>query len=129
MKDPLTMLADIDAVDLLNNQRQLSDSRLYEVLVVFGALTIAIIIATIWAVVYSKRKKKHRRHHHRHHQSYRSEPASPKGDSAESSEEGRSSRRKWKRVRRPHRPMNPTLAQTGGLPPMRGENDPLPPMP
>ena len=38
-------------------------------------------------------------------------------------------RKKWRKPRRAHRPLNPTLAQTGGLPPIRDENTPLPPMP
>ncbi len=37
-------------------------------------------------------------------------------------------RRKWKRRRREHRPRNPTLAETGGLPPPR-ENPPVGPIP
>ena len=33
-------------------------------------------------------------------------------------------RRKWRRRRREHRPRNPTLAETGGLPPIRSEDQP-----
>jgi len=37
-------------------------------------------------------------------------------------------RRKWKKRRREHRPRNPTLAETGGLPPPR-EHPPVGPIP
>jgi hypothetical protein len=33
-------------------------------------------------------------------------------------------RRKWRRRRRDHRPRNPTLAETGGLPPIRQPRPP-----
>jgi hypothetical protein len=38
----------------------------------------------------------------------------------------RSGRSKRKRKHRHHRPLNPTLAQTGGLPPKRDPNQPPP---
>ena len=42
---------------------------------------------------------------------------------AAASQHGRR-RRKWHRRRREHRPRNPTLAETGGLPPIRSEDKP-----
>ena len=117
------MLADADPDNLLSGK---TDPRLYPMLALLGALALAVVVATIWAVYYSRKKKrpKHRRHHHRH----------SKASSGGADENGRSAtdtkaRKKWRKPRRPHRPLNPTLAQVGGLPPVRDENTPLPPMP
>ncbi|MDB6021668.1 MAG: hypothetical protein JWQ04_1525 [Pedosphaera sp.] len=120
MKHPLFILADVTAPELLGAQPNYGNSRLYEILVVFGALSVVVVVAVIWAVLYSQ-KKKHRKHRHHHR---RPETTVAKTGNGEG-QTGRKSRR----MRRPHRPMNPTLAQTHGLPPLRGENDPLPPMP
>lgn len=123
MRNPLLIFAEVTAGGILNNGHSFSDSGTFEFLVVFGALAVATLVATIFVVIYSQRKKS-RKHHRRHH-SYRSHEARPNSESSEESEG--STRRKWKRQRRPHRPMNPTLSQTRGLPPLRGENAPPPP--
>jgi cell division protein FtsN len=126
------MLADMDVSDMMDAQKHFADTRLYEILATFGSIAAAVIIAVIWAVYYSLKKKKRKHHKHRHHHHAKSaDAAAPAEDAAETpppAEEVKT-RRKWKRQRRPHRPLNPTLAQTRGLPPMRDENTPLPPMP
>jgi hypothetical protein len=68
--------------------------------IVMGAIMLAALTALIWLAFFRKKHThlhKHR-HRHRHH--------------------GK------KRKRREHRPLNPTLAQTGGLPPIRTEEPP-----
>jgi hypothetical protein len=116
-------LADIDPNDLLNAQTKFTDSKLYEVVVMLGAVFLAVVIGSIWAIVYSKKKKK------RHHRPSGSrEPMLMDQQPAAGSDENKT-RKGLRRSRRPHRPMNPTLAQTRGLPPMRDENAPLPPLP
>ena len=111
------ILAQVDSTDL---KQQFSNSRLYEVLVVFGALAGAVIIAVIWAILYSQRQRKKHRHHHHHH----SQGAATDNASQGTGTREHKGRRQRRRRRRPHRPMNPTLSQTGGLPPLRDEDTP-----
>ena len=120
------ILADVDANDLLAGQKQFGETRLYEMLVTSGALFLAVVIAAIWAIMYSRKKRRHKHHHHHKPAGVAVEPGTATAAAAE-----RESRRrkKWRRPRRPHRPLNPTLAQTGGLPPMRDENTPPRQMP
>jgi hypothetical protein len=79
-------------------------------LVVFGSMVAVTLVVAIWAAFI--RKKKRRRAHHSHGHSHNSER-----EKAAAPEEPQ--RRKWRRRRREHRPRNPTLAETGGLPPVR----------
>lgn len=123
-----------------------------EGLFVFGAVglvVIALVIGTYFYVSRRNERKHHRRHRHRHTHDEgqtrreRSRPADaddepPEVDArsgaedgdeeVETSEPGESSsrRRKRRRRRREHRPRNPTLAETGGLPPIRTEAPPGP---
>ena len=66
--------------------------------IVTGAIMLAALIALIWLSFFRKKRTHLHRHRHRHH--------------------GK------KRRRREHRLLNPTLAQTGGLPPIRTEEKP-----
>jgi len=81
--------------------------------IIVGALGAVALI--IFLVVYCFRKKlfnRGRRHHHR--------SAVGETEDMETSGGGR------RKSRRSHRPMNPTLAQTRGLPPLRDEKTPPP---
>jgi hypothetical protein len=89
-----------------------------ELMILFAVLAVLSVVLLI-AAAYLRRgplRHQHRRHHH-HHSGKPSEqgtgtvnPAPPK---------------KWRRRRRrDHRPRNPTLAETGGLPPVRSDNAP-----
>lgn len=94
--------------------------------IVCAAIVVTLAVV-IWAVFY---RKKHRRRLHRHHHQQQRQgndnPGSP--SSAESpTEPARSHLRKqgsWRRSKHRDRPMNPTLAQTRGLPPLRDESTP-----
>jgi Flp pilus assembly protein TadB len=98
---------------------------LRDVIVVMVAGCAVGLIALLWAALVRKRKRRHRHHHH--HSSSAGTQAASSLASAEVSDNGLERRRKRRR-RRDHRPRNPTLAETGGLPPVRtdtpGENDP-----
>ena len=101
-----------------------------EVLILFGALGGVTLMAVLWAVYFRKVSRRHSQHHHHHH-SPGSEPAvAPESDSSISGSgvSGDRRYRRKRRRRRDHRPRNPTLAETGGLPPLRPEQppDPLP---
>jgi FtsZ-interacting cell division protein ZipA len=81
---------------------------LKEILIVIGAVTAISLVVLGWVVFF---RKPGRRHHHLHHHHHR--PELPNSSDSEP-------RRKWRRRRRhDSRPRNPTLAETGGLPPAR----------
>ncbi len=88
----------------------------------FAALTLVTVAATVWAVFWRKKRRQHRRYHRDSVQSTETSasPASVEGGGAEVN----ARRHRKHRRRREHRPRNPTLAETGGLPPARNE---LPP--
>jgi hypothetical protein len=103
---------------------------LKEMLMLFGALALVTVLLVLWAVYVRKAPRRHsHRHHHHHHHSpeevNNSSNAVPDGDSEANDEK---QYRRKRRRRREHRPRNPTLAETGGLPPVRSErpSDPLP---
>jgi len=125
MNKMLTILADIDPQDLLDAHKQFMNSKIYGTVAMFVAVTLAVIVGAIWAILYSQKRKKRP---HRHHQKERPGYVSSTQTTVEESEDEIKVRKKWRRQRRPHRPLNPTLAQTKGLPPVRDENTP-PPLP
>jgi hypothetical protein len=98
---------------------------LKELLVLLGAVAWVTVMLFVWAVYFRKKPRRHS-HHHRHH-SGAEESAPVSVEESDVGESGRRYRRKRRR-RRDHRPRNPTLAETGGLPPLRTQppQDPLP---
>ena len=88
---------------------------LKEILVLIGAVLLVAIAVMIWAVAFRK-KRKRTRLYHRHHRS--------SAESATSENYGKRSQGSRRRREGRERPRNPTLAETGGLPPAR-----LPPTP
>jgi hypothetical protein len=76
-------------------------------LIIFAALGLAILAALSWTLLFHKTRRRHHGHSRRW-----SPPAS------DASEPERH-RKRIRKQRRPHRPRNPTLAETGGLPPVR----------
>jgi hypothetical protein len=115
------VLASVEFDAVFAKWRNLS-SGTREKLIVVGALGVVTLWVAVWALFVRKSPRRPHRHHHGHHAS---EPAShdaapaPAGDAASPERK----RLKWRRPRRDHRPRNPTLAETGGLPPVR-EGDP-----
>ncbi len=99
-----------------------------DLLVVLGAGVVLFGVLLLW-VAYFRRRRSHR-HHHRHHRPSAPAEATVADDaSAESDAESSGhSRHRRRRRRREHRGRNPTLAETGGLPPPRA-NGVLPPAP
>jgi hypothetical protein len=69
-----------------------------DIFIVAGAVLLAAFVAFVWLAFFRKKQTHLHRHRHGHH--------------------GK------KRRRREHRKLNPTLAQTGGLPPIRTEEKP-----
>lgn len=105
-----------------------------EVFIVVAAGAGAALLAIVWALFIYKPR---RRHSHRRHLGVNQRPErmhaplsngrnGHRGNGAE--RQGSQHSRQWRRKRREHRPRNPTLAERGGLPPMRpeGPSEPLP---
>jgi hypothetical protein len=92
------------------------------VLIVGAGLGVAALLI-IWVLYTRKRRRSSHHHHHQRHERP-SAPIQPV-DSEEEEDEPEDSpshehRHRRRRVRRrDHRPRNPTLAETGGLPPVR----------
>jgi hypothetical protein len=88
-----------------------------EYIALFGSVTVLAVLALVWAAFFRKRKRRHPLQHR-----------APNGWGMNPPNENpiivvKSSRSHRKR-RREHRPRNPTLAETGGMPPLRPENSP-----
>jgi FtsZ-interacting cell division protein ZipA len=101
-------------------------------LIVGAALTVALLLI-LWAL-YRRKSRRHRHHrHHRHSGNHQppTETDSDQTDNEESPEEEEEEesahyhQHHRRRVRRrDHRQRNPTLAETGGLPPIRPAEPP-----
>ena len=85
----------------------------HEALLVCGALLAISLVALLWFALTGKRRQRHSRHH----SGSRNFGMNP--DAGKDPALAMPRRRKWRRRRRDHRPRNPTLAETGGLPPIR----------
>jgi Ca2+/H+ antiporter len=92
-----------------------------EWLILLGALAVVTCLVFVWAVFFRHRLRRHHHHHARHHSHDRtaSSGSGGGGESLSTSDKRRSRRRK-----KEHRPRNPTLAETGGLPPARSQPPP-----
>ena len=91
-------------------------------LMLLGALLLVVLLVLIWAVFLRQRRHRHRSRHRRS-----GEVAVPIPSAAESRKEPFSLRRR-KRRHSEYLSRNPTLAETGGLPPLRQDdssNSPL----
>ncbi len=94
-----------------------------EALVISGSLVMVIFLILLWVIFV---RKPSRRHHHRHRRYPAPAQAQVQAIAAADAAPVPSKRRRWRRRRREHRPRNPTLSETGGLPPFRSEGPPSP---
>jgi hypothetical protein len=118
------VLADVELQDVVPVKPGYA---LRQVAIICGAAMLVTLPVILWAVFVRKPRRRH--HHHYHHHIQRRAAANSvdatlldDSDSTVEAEESspKNRRRIWKRRRRrDHRPINPTLAQTGGLPPVR----------
>jgi hypothetical protein len=116
------LLADLDPQDPLACWR-LTNPAFRERLVIFGAIGLVTLLLLVWAAfVRSRRRRRHSHHHHHHHHAQR--PTEVPGASQNEDVPAPSEKRRRRHSRHRHRPRNPTLAETGGLPPIRSENPP-----
>src|SRR6185369_16009107 len=85
-----------------------------EGLMLIGTMLLVILLPFIWAVFLRKRGgQKH------HHHSRASSHSHPEKTSVVSDDEAPVGRGRRHRRKREHRPRNPTLSETGGLPPIK----------
>jgi hypothetical protein len=99
---------------------RMSNPATREKLLIFGALGSVSLLILIWALFIRKGPRAPRDHRHwQHHSSGPTQvaQASAGGETSPPSEK----RRRKRRSGHQHRPRNPTLAETGGLPPIRPE--------
>lgn len=101
---------------------------LKELLILLGAVGLVTLLLVLWAVYIRKapRRHSHNHHHHRHHSEDQDNTSNVTQDPETEGNSEPRYRRKRRRRRREHRPRNPTLAETGGLPPIRSERPPGP---
>jgi len=99
---------------------------LKELLILLGAVALVILPVVIWIAYFRKSPRQHSHSNHHHSRNSSKPSVSQPAGEQEGGEEKRYRRKR--RRRRDHRPRNPTLAETGGLPPLRSEQppDPLP---
>ena len=111
-------IAMIFAVGLFEKIRAWSAAQngIFQTLVFFGVVAVIALVVFGWALMVRDKPKAH---HHR--QRSKTVPAMQSGEKQAA---GRESRPRRKHRRRAHRPVNPTLAQTGGLPAPRDGTSP-----
>lgn len=104
-----------------------------DVLILLGfiAAVVGILVLTVYLAMQLRKNRKSEldRQIRGEHLPARQSASGRNGSDEEGqgSEPGRSSRRRVRRRRRDHRPRNPSLAESGGLPPVRPE-DSVPPI-
>jgi ABC-type nickel/cobalt efflux system permease component RcnA len=112
--------------DTVSVERNVLTSGLSQLSIILLALLAVILIAFIGVLVFRKQLLRRKRRHHHHRKSSSVVPGQNGHDSAPPSEIKISKKRR--RVRRKHRHLNPTLAETRGLPPNRDEQSMAPPL-
>jgi len=114
----------VDVNNLLATMRK-SDPATLERVLIFGAIGLVTLLVVLWAVFLRKRRRRRRSHHHgSEHSLQPAETLVAPNPAADPSPPAQ--RRHRRRSGRKHRRLNPTLAETGGLPPVRPEDSPPP---
>ncbi|HSU53565.1 MAG TPA: hypothetical protein VLT36_05870 [Candidatus Dormibacteraeota bacterium] len=113
------IIAQLEPVDVESAWRRLGPARAGFVTLV-GAISIVVLVVIIWALFIRKPSEDRPRRY----KYPRPDKASANGQSKSSENSGDSSGeqpRRKRRRRRGHRHLNPTLAEAGGLPPVRND--------
>jgi len=105
--------------DDIQGSNQMS-SAMKERLIVFGAVLVVILIILGWAVFFRRKSRYATRRADRRYRRHSFAKNAAKGVS----EIKKLVTERQSRRRRHHRPRNPTLAETGGLPPVRATPPP-----
>lgn len=123
MRGFVLLLGQLDSLQVLDPTKTLGKTGgmlMRDILLIAGAVAVLSFVLILWATNTVRRSKRRRRHRSG------SEPTSsqPTAVSARRTEHRHHQRR---RLRREHRRRNPTLQETGGLPPARSESTSTPP--
>ena len=117
------MLAQLDGLNPLNPTAPVGRTTgllLKDVMVIVATGLILAVVLILWARHYVRRRKRSRRNpHHDRAADSSLTPSVPLAGEGEEPQHRR--RRRKRRRRRDHRSRNPTLAETGGLPPAKPE--------
>ena len=113
----------MDDIDTLLSTPSKMPAGLLDFLIVLGVILLVVLIVFFWALAIRKRKNRIRKHHHHHRKGIREQIQKNAGEIKELIRQRRHGQH------HEHRPLNPTLAQTGGLPPRREPEKPSPPPP
>ena len=95
-------------------------------LLLFGAMASTALLALAWAAFLRRKHHRRHKHHHGHWQSSQATETPVDSTDADAPSGSGKRRRRRRHSGRHHRPRNPTLAETGGLPPIRPEEPPEP---
>ena len=105
----------LDQLGVQPAPRNLLGMRATDMLLIIAITLVVGLVLILWAVYIRKPKTE------RQSRDYKSRPY------AEELDDGTiRKRKKRKRLRREHRERNPTLAEVGGLPPLKGDSPPPP---
>ncbi|MBI3852132.1 MAG: hypothetical protein HY298_17885 [Verrucomicrobia bacterium] len=125
MKPTSLILAQVDTnVSDAQPANQLVATRRFDEVTIFVAVLVAITLLVFLFAYLLHRKHRRRGLLRTPHPPSFAQIHSPDGASASPP---RHRHRRRHRHRKEHRPRNPTLAETGGLPPIRPEDQPPPP--
>ena len=129
------LLAQLDGLNPMNPGQPVGKSTglVFMNLIVILATGLAVGLILLLCARYFMGKKRHNHpphHHHHHHDEHRAESTPAFTVNEEDQAEGSSpdGHRHRRRRRRDHRPRNPTLGETGGLPPSKTEPSPNSPL-
>ena len=105
----------LDQLGVAPAPRNLLGMRVTDILLIIAITLLLGLILLAWAVYFRKPKAE------RNSRTYESRPYVEERDDGTIRK-----RKKRKRLRRNHRDRNPTLAEVGGLPPLKGDSAPPP---
>ncbi|MST95318.1 MAG: hypothetical protein EXS33_08660 [Pedosphaera sp.] len=112
--------AQVDGTDLLLTKptSQYTSNLTSLLVIVIGGLILTVILFSLVYFFRSRRKPSHRPH-----RPAESRPPAPRVEADDESEDRIRVRKKRRERIREHRPRNPTLQETGGLPPVRPDDE------
>ncbi|HTL55510.1 MAG TPA: hypothetical protein VL361_07510 [Candidatus Limnocylindrales bacterium] len=113
-------------IDVVSAPWQKMDATTRDILIILGAVALVTLVVLLWAVAFRSKRRRRHHHHHHHHSHSHTETTAETSPESEPVEESGSRRKRRRHRRREHRPRNPTLAETGGLPPLRSAPPPEP---
>jgi hypothetical protein len=117
------LLADSDDASQLLLLKNIGQTGWSETSIIFGSIATVALLSFLIVYIFRRQFLSCRKRHH-HHRHVTNSAATPNPTPVQSTD---NPKKRWRRSRHAHRPLNPTLAQTRGLPPLRQEDQPPPP--